>query len=267
MIWNFAWLMGLAHAVDLDGDGWDHTVDCDDTDPAVSPGAREQCNGIDDDCDALVDEGCGLGPDDDGDGFDLDDCDDDDASVHPGADEVCNDIDDDGDGEVDNDAIDAVQYWFDNDGDGYGNAADGWYCPGDAPPGYLLNGEDCDDNRAYVHPGAREVCDGLDNDCDGQADEDTECSDDDGDGYTELAGDCDDGDPSIDPAEQDICDGVDNDCDGQVDEDCPQDTDTGSVGTELRETDPGPEADGAGCSGSALVLLPIGLLGLGRRRS
>ncbi|MCB9689681.1 MAG: endonuclease [Alphaproteobacteria bacterium] len=35
---------------DLDGDGYVVPTDCDDTDPAVHPGAQEQCNGIDDDC-------------------------------------------------------------------------------------------------------------------------------------------------------------------------------------------------------------------------
>ncbi len=45
--------------VDLDGDGFEATADCDDSDPAVYPGAQELCfNGLDDDCDGDVDEGC-----------------------------------------------------------------------------------------------------------------------------------------------------------------------------------------------------------------
>ena len=36
--------------VDADGDGWDSTEDCDDSDAAVNPGAEELCNERDDDC-------------------------------------------------------------------------------------------------------------------------------------------------------------------------------------------------------------------------
>ena len=42
---------------DGDGDGFNSSVDCNDADPNVGPGAIEVCNGVDDDCDGLVDEG------------------------------------------------------------------------------------------------------------------------------------------------------------------------------------------------------------------
>lgn len=94
--------------VDADGDGWAAMVDCDDLDPAVSPGATESCNGVDDDCDSLIDaEDQAVGatwqhPDVDGDGAgdwrvstylcptpswteDFGDCDDTEADVYTGA--------------------------------------------------------------------------------------------------------------------------------------------------------------------------------------
>ncbi|MBI4160962.1 MAG: putative metal-binding motif-containing protein, partial [Acidobacteria bacterium] len=46
---------------DDDGDGFFANVDCDDTNPAVFPGATEACNGTDDNCDTLTDEGFDVG--------------------------------------------------------------------------------------------------------------------------------------------------------------------------------------------------------------
>jgi hypothetical protein len=65
-------------------------------------------------------------------------------------------------------------YYSDADGDGYGNPS----VPAEGPAnrcggprsGYVANNSDCDDSRASVHPGAAEICDGLDTDCNGQAD-------------------------------------------------------------------------------------------------
>ena len=93
----------------------------------------------------------------------------------------------------------------DHDGDGFYDASCG--------------GQDCDDFRGTVHPGAEEVCDGLDDDCDGEllADE----GDEDGDGFLACdpdpeAADCDDGDADSHPgAPEEPYDGVDQDCDGE----------------------------------------------------
>jgi len=165
--------------------------DCDDRDPEIGPLADEVCNGYDDDCDELVDLDDPDLPDseatwyrdEDGDGFGIDtdtlvtcdppegwsavggDCRDDDDEVNPAADERCNDVDDDCDDETDEDAIDAIRYFVDDDGDGFGDLSQ----PVDAcsqPPGTAGNGSDCDDDNPLGYPGAPEVCDnGLNDDC------------------------------------------------------------------------------------------------------
>ena len=82
----------------------------------------------------------------------------------------------------------ATRICIDGDGDHYGL-------------GRACEGYDCDDTRAEVYPGAAELCDGLDNDCDGAADED----------LLNACGDC-------GPLPTEACNGVDDNCDGQVDE-------------------------------------------------
>lgn len=64
------------------------------------------------------------------------------------------------------------QRWFyiDTDGDGFGAATDSSYGLV-APPGYVIPGTDCDNSNATIFPGAPEVCDGFDNDCNGLIDD------------------------------------------------------------------------------------------------
>ncbi len=90
--------------------------------------------------------------------------------------------------------------------------------------GYLditCGGDDCDDADPEVHPGAEEVCDNKDNDCDDLVDEGF---DQDGDGFTSCSlpkPDCDDADPEVSPGHAEVPgNGKDDDCDGKVDEMC-----------------------------------------------
>ncbi len=61
-----------------------------------------------------------------------------------------------------------IFYYFDEDGDGYGAGTAVSVCP--PQPGYVLLDGDCDDNDPLINPGATEVCDGMDNNCDGKVD-------------------------------------------------------------------------------------------------
>ncbi|MEZ4241695.1 MAG: putative metal-binding motif-containing protein [Myxococcota bacterium] len=154
---------GDAHWIDPDDDGDGITVlsgDCDDRDPQIYPGASEiACDGVDQDCDpATLDA-----PDGDADGASVcDDCDDADPARYPGATElVADDVDQDCDG-LDRCYVDA-----DGDGVGTDETALSASC---ADPGVAGVPGDCDDTRGDVAPGAAEVCDGVDNDCDGVVD-------------------------------------------------------------------------------------------------
>lgn len=169
---------------DADRDGTPNSDDCAPQDDSVHPGADEVCDGVDQDCDGLVDDGV-TEPgflDDDGDGYGLQpmdvcagssgvsvtggDCDDADPTRHPGVPDGCNGVDDDCDETVDEDGADAI--FRDFDGDGYGDAAQPDVgCAGSA---WSLVSGDCDDYEATVSPGAPELCNTLDDDCDGVAD-------------------------------------------------------------------------------------------------
>jgi hypothetical protein len=279
--------------------------DCDDTDAARAPNAAESCNGVDDDCDGVVDNGVGTcgtpdsgdedtgetgdtgggggggpTPDDsadsgdtgtppdpgcegevwyadvDGDAWgdeatavegcqpdlswvaEAGDCDDLDPSVSPSDLEYCDGLDNDCNGMVDDSAEDVTIWYFDADGDGVGvGSAFERGCSPSAS--YVASAGDCDDSAPAVFPGAEEVCDGIDNDCDEGADEVSAVDapswfvDYDGDGYAgehtrtacsqpsngyPSAEDCDDEDAGAFPGGIEICNDIDDDCNGAVDD-------------------------------------------------
>lgn len=105
-----------------------------------------------------------------------DDCDDTDSNAYPGATEVCNAVDEDCDPETIGNK--------DSDNDGFidANCSNGSFA-----------GEDCDDGRRRVNPGASEICNGVDDDCTGVADDNdapkvTTWPDNDRDGFGNPAG-------------------------------------------------------------------------------
>ena len=224
-------------AVDADGDGY--SEECDDTNPDIYPGAAEVCDGLDNDCNGLVDDDAvdmlDWYADADGDGYgdagaivqtceapigyvaNESDCDDSDARYNPSALEA--DCEDPADYNCDG----SVGY-EDADGDGFAACAD------------------CDDSDAAIHPEATEVCNGVDDDCNGLSDDEdptltdgeTWYGDADGDGfggtqfvesaceqpagYVSNSDDCDDVDAASYPSAVEVCDEADNDCDGSIDE-------------------------------------------------
>src|SRR5262252_3296953 len=102
------------------------------------------------------------------------DCNDNDANIHPEAKEVCDGVDNNCDGKIDDDDPNVdlstgSQFHVDADGDGYG-ASVGIRLACTAPAGYVADATDCDDTNPAIHPGANEVCDGVDNNCNGLVD-------------------------------------------------------------------------------------------------
>ncbi len=256
---------------DADGDGYgassdsapacssppgyvDNKLDCNDANASINPAAAEVCNGIDDNCSGTTDEGVTLTffRDADSDGYgdpnmtqaactmtpgyvsNSSDCNDADAAIHPGAAEVCNSIDDNCDGRTDEGL--AQIFYRDLDNDGYGNPVDSISACASSP-GYVSDNTDCNDALNSVHPGATEVCNNIDDNCDNFIDEGVRLTfyyDADNDGYGTIdisiqaciqpAGyinnstDCNDTIASIHPGAAEICNGIDDNCDNAIDE-------------------------------------------------
>jgi hypothetical protein len=169
--------------------------DCDDAVATTNPAAAETCDSVDNDCDGAIDDSPTDGDvfyldhDEDGSGTEFysvtacdaptgfaatsDDCDDFDATVGPTAAEVCDGADNDCDGnadDADDDVTDALTFYADVDGDGFGDHTTVvMACEG--PSGTVDDASDCDDTDGAINADAAEVCDSADNDCDGAIDD------------------------------------------------------------------------------------------------
>ncbi len=244
----------------------DNDTDCEDNNAAVNTAATESCNGIDDDCDGSTDPSTSSGAatwhrDQDGDGYGDNvtsqvactapvgyagasgDCNDGRSAISPAATEICDTVDNDCDGTADeSDAADAVTYYTDADGDGYGGGTGTRSCG--LLVGKVTVGGDCDDSSNLIHPGATEQCDSLDldEDCDGVTEDNdslvqgklTFYKDNDGDGYGDSTNtiascevpasyltndeDCNDSDSAVNPGAAEVCNSVDDNCDGTINE-------------------------------------------------
>jgi hypothetical protein len=127
----------------------------------------------------------------------------------------------------------SATWYLDADGDGYGDPALSEVSCSGTPPGHVADNTDCDDTNPAIHPGAAEVCNNLDDNCNGNVDEGvvlTWYQDVDGDrygttgstatwcyeplGFVGNALDCNDTDPVVRPGGVERCDGLRNDCTG-----------------------------------------------------
>ena len=232
--------LGDACDEDSDGDGDLDNTDCAPLDPLVFTGAQENClTEYDDNCDGITNEENGVGcsafyldEDEDGVGVEvflclcapqdaytasvLGDCDDTDPKVYPGATEICEtEWDDDCDGEPNEEgAPGCVGHFLDEDQDGFGVGDPYCLCTGSGAVNATIAG-DCADDDEDVFPGAEELCDGKDNNCDEQIDEiypdsdgdgmvDCIDPDDDNDGYADEL-DCQPYNPNIPSCLNKVC--------------------------------------------------------------
>ncbi len=208
---------------DVDNDGYLSDVDCNDNNPLIHPGAVETCDGIDNNCDGVVDEECVL--DCHNTLVSLINC----MNSCPAGDQQCI-LSCEAFNIAETFCVDlscAFQLMSDPANQTYfatlsiDEAADfilGKCGKLDEDNDGFPQSNDCNDHDNSVFPGAVEICgDGIDQDCNGV---DSLCNDQDNDGYVDVnfgGDDCDDTNPDINLGASEICDGLDNDCDGTID--------------------------------------------------
>ena len=230
--------------------------DCNDSNSLIKPGAIELCNSIDDNCNVLIDEGLifvnyYIDTDFDGYGSGIAinscspvfgnyvsnnlDCNNSNANIRPNALEICNGIDENCNSLID-DGLPFTNYYIDTDGDGFGAGTATNSCS-NLGPGYVANNTDCNNTNAAIRPGAVEICNSIDDNCNTAIDEGLLFSnyylDTDQDGYyvsfinacslpspnytilQGILGDCNDNSSSINSGAQEICgNGIDENCNG-----------------------------------------------------
>lgn len=276
----------------------DNSADCDDRAATTFPGAAERCDGKDNNCNGVIDEGnpesgrdcttgkpgiCGAGKTSCSGGSlgcnqqvfpSAETCDGKDNNCDGSIDEgnpggtmscntgklgvcsagvtwcqsgsiqcvpknaasveVCDGLDNDCNGATD-EGFSFLTYYKDADGDGWGSSTGSISSCKDLSS-YVTKGGDCHDTNSSVYPGATEICNGVDDNCNGSVDEGvlvTYYQDYDGDGwgnssisyvacvkptgYVSTKGDCNDKNSRINPGSTEICNNIDDDCDGVID--------------------------------------------------
>ncbi len=177
--------------------------DCNDNDANINPEAVEICNGVDDDCDRIVDEeGNTYYLDYDRDGFGNNEVTESKCSAS------IDYVSDNTDCDDTNNLLFPGQKWYDDsDGDGFGNpAVELVSCT--QPTGYVLDNTDCDDTNNLLFPGQKWYDDSDGDGFGNNLAEQISCTQ--LEGYVLASTDCDDSSADVKPSASDICDATNN---------------------------------------------------------